>query len=102
VNAAQGKVDFKAVLDEVLAAAKEGFTRSNWNIGESYDQIIRPFLGNLTIRAAQKLGMDMPPSPDVVRKEVAEELREQAARHPVGAVRRALLDAADRAEMGHR
>jgi hypothetical protein len=102
VSPAQDKVDFRLIVDEILTAAQAGFARSKWKIGESYDKLLRPFLGELTVRLGQKLGMDMPPSEEMVRKKVAEELREEAARHPAGSVRRAVMNAADAVEQGPR
>jgi hypothetical protein len=101
VSPAQDKVDFRLIVDEILAAAQGGLARSKWKIGESYDKLLRPFLGELVFRAGQKLGLDMPPSEETVRKQVAEELREEASRLS-GSPRRAVMDAADMVEKGPR
>jgi hypothetical protein len=103
VSAEKSEFDARPILDEMLAAAREGLERSKWKIGDSYEKLLMPIIGELTVYFGRKLRLDMPPSEKEVRETVASELREAASRHPAGGARRAsLMEAAEMVERKNR
>lgn len=101
---AEGWEERLPILEEMLAAAREGLARSEWKIGDPDDKLLWPIVGALTVYLGKGLGvLDTPPTEAEVRARVAQELREVADRQPQGSVRRkAYLEAADLAEQGPR
>lgn len=94
----------RPVLEEMLAAAREGLARSTWKVGDSDDKLLWPIVGALTVHLGKALGVqDQAAVEGEVRMRVAQELRAVAERHPVGSARRAAFrEAAAMAEQGPR
>jgi hypothetical protein len=99
---AEGWDENLPVLEEMLAAARQGLARSTWKIGDPDDKLLWPIVGALTVHLGRELRVqDAPPTEAEVRKRVAQELRAAAERHPQGSVRRvAFREAAAQAEQG--
>jgi hypothetical protein len=103
VSVEKFEFDARVFVDEVLAAAWAGFQRSKWKAGDAYKTLLKPILGELAVRVGRAVGLDMPPSEEEVREDVARELREAASRHPAGSARRAsLMEAAEMVERKNR
>ncbi|MFC8008637.1 hypothetical protein [Streptomyces cinereoruber] len=94
----------RPILEEMLAAAREGLARSKWKIGDPDDKLLWPIVGALTAHLGKELRVQDMLAPEAdVRKQVAQELRDVAVRHPVGSARRAaFLEAAEVAEQRQR
>ncbi|MFC7794553.1 hypothetical protein [Streptomyces cinereoruber] len=92
----------RPILEEMLAAAREGLARSTWKIGDSDDKLLWPIVGALTVYLGKGLGVEDTLATEAeVRRRVAQELRDVALRHPAGSARRAAyLEAAKVAEQG--
>jgi hypothetical protein len=102
VTARQEDVDVRPLLDEMLGVAREGMARSGWRIGDSDEKLLLPIIGALTVFFGERLGVkDGSVLESLVRKKVAAELRQVAARHPAGTGRHtAFTEAARVAEQG--
>ncbi|MDT0608897.1 hypothetical protein [Streptomyces lancefieldiae] len=94
--------DAGPILDRMLAAAREGLSRSTWRIGDPDEKLLLPVIGALTVHLGKELGIaDEGWDAAQTRSKVADELRTAARRHPVGTARhQAFLEAARMAEDG--
>ncbi|MGW7283916.1 hypothetical protein ACWGH4_00195 [Streptomyces sp. NPDC054847] len=99
---ADESVDVRPVFDGLLAAARDGLSRSTWRVGDSDEKLLLPIIGALTVHLAKGLRVnEMPPDEHMLRSQIAEELRRAAGRHPAGTARHAAyLEAAQIAEQG--